>query len=98
MYRDKGYVGGAIFNDDFSVREYISNNKEDLPKLRSSKYLQSNAEDFYKEIKALLDGGEKVLICGTPCQMAALRSFLQKDYENFIIVDFILLVTFLFTC
>lgn len=89
MYRDKGYVGGAIFNDDFSVREYISNNKEDLPKLRSSKYLQSNAEDFYKEIKALLDGGEKVLICGTPCQMAALRSFLQKDYENLIIVDFI---------
>ena len=33
--------------------------------------------------------GEKVLACGTPCQMAALRSFLRKDYENLIIVDFI---------
>lgn len=33
--------------------------------------------------------GEKVLICGTPCQMAALRRFLNKDYENLIIVDFI---------
>lgn len=24
MYRNKGYVGGAIFNEDFSVRQYIS--------------------------------------------------------------------------
>lgn len=89
MYRDKGYVGGAIFNEDFSVKEYISNDKADLPKLRSSKYLQSNSEGFYKEIKSLLSKGEKVLVCGTPCQMAALRAFLRKDYENLIIVDFI---------
>ena len=89
MYRDNGYVGGAIFNEDFFVREYISNRKEDLPKLRSSKYLQSNAEGFYKEIKSLLVKGEKVLVCGTPCQMAALRAFLHKDYENLVIVDFI---------
>ena len=89
MYRDSGYVGGAIFNEDFSVREYISNDKTDLPKLRSSKYLQSNAEGFYKEIKGLLVKGEKVLVCGTPCQMAALRACLRKDYENLIIVDFI---------
>lgn len=89
MYRDNGYVGGAIFNEDFSVREYISNDKTDLPKLRSSKYLQSNAEGFYKKIKGLLVKGEKVLVCGTPCQMAALRAYLRKDYENLIIVDFI---------
>ena len=89
MYRDSGYVGGAIFNEDFSVREYISNDKTDLPKLRSSKYLQSNAEGFYKEIKGLLVKGEKVLVCGTPCQMAALRAYLRKEYENLIIVDFI---------
>lgn len=89
MYRDKGYVGGAIFNEDFSVREYISNDKADLPKLRSSKYLQSNSEGFYKQIKSLLKQDEHVLVCGTPCQMAALRAYLGKDYENLIIVDFI---------
>ena len=89
MYEQGGYVSGAIYNDDFSVRNYISNNPEDLTKLRSSKYLQSKAEGLYSEIKALLKKGEKVLACGTPCQMAALRSFLQKDYENLIIVDFI---------
>ncbi len=89
MYEQSGYVGGAIYNEDFSVRNFVSNNPEDLKKLRSSKYLQSRAEGIFKQIQTLLKNGEKVLACGTPCQMAALRSFLRKDYENLIIVDFI---------
>ena len=89
MYKSNGYVGGAIFNEDFSVRQYISNDKNDLPKLRSSKYLQSHLDGFYKQVKELLDRDEKVLVCGSPCQMAALRAFLRKDYENLIIADFI---------
>jgi coenzyme F420-reducing hydrogenase beta subunit/acetyltransferase-like isoleucine patch superfamily enzyme len=89
MYKDKGYVGGAVFNDDFSVRHYISSDKQDLPRLRSSKYLQSSLEGFYKQVKELLNAGEKVLVCGCPCQMAALRAFLRKDYDNLIIADFI---------
>lgn len=89
MYAQCGYVSGAVYNEDFSVSNYISNNPEDLIRLRSSKYLQSKAEGLYKQIRDLLRNGEKVLACGTPCQMAALRSFLRKDYENLIIVDFI---------
>lgn len=89
MYAQGGYVSGAVYNDDFSVSNYISNNQEDLKRLRSSKYLQSKAEGLYKQIRDLLRNGEKVLACGTPCQMAALRSFLRKDYDNLTIVDFI---------
>ena len=89
MYKSGGYVGGAIFNEDFSVRQYISNEKSDLPKLRSSKYLQSNLEGFYAKVKDLVKNGEKVLVCGSPCQMAALRAFLRKDYDNLIIADYI---------
>lgn len=89
MYEQEGYVSGAIYNDDFSVRNYISDNPDDLARLRSSKYLQSKAEGLYGEIRNLLKNGKKVLACGTPCQMTALRSFLQKDYENLLIVDFI---------
>ena len=89
MYKQGGYVSGAIFNGDWSVSNYISNNKKDLSSLRSSKYVESNAEGLYKEIKHLLRNGEKVLACGSPCQMAALRTFLGKDYENLIIVDFL---------
>lgn len=89
MYRSKGYVGGAIFNEDFSVRQYISNDKADLPKLRSSKYLQSNLEGFFKQVSELVKAGENLLVCGSPCQMAALRAFLRKDYDNLIIADYV---------
>lgn len=90
MLEQGGFVSGAIYNEGFTgVHNYVSNNPDDLEKLRSSKYLQSNAEGIYAEIRDLLRKGEKVLACGTPCQMAALRSFLRKDYENLIIVDFI---------
>lgn len=89
MYEQGGYVSGAVYNEDFSVRNFISSNPADQERLRSSKYLQSKAEGLYKEIRELLRKGEKVLACGTPCQMAALRSFLRKDYDNLIIVDFI---------
>jgi len=89
IYKQKGFVGGAIFNDDFSIRHYVSNDKQDLPKLRSSKYAQSDLSGFYSETKKLLESGESVLVCGCPCQMAGMRSFLGKDYDNLIITDFI---------
>lgn len=89
LYEEGGYVSGAIYTEDFHVKNFISNNPDDLEALRSSKYLESNAEGLYKEIKLLLKKGEKVLACGTPCQMAALRSFLGKEYDNLIIVDFV---------
>lgn len=89
MLERGGYISGAVYDKDFSVKSIVTNNPNDLEQLRSSKYLQSNAANLHKNIKELLQNGEKVLACGTPCQMAALRSFLRKDYDNLIIVDFI---------
>ena len=89
MYAEGGYVGGAVYQDDWSVAHFISNNPEDLLRLRQSKYSQSDTRGFFIEVKKLLNAGEKVLVCGTPCQMAGMRQFLRKDYENLIVVDFI---------
>lgn len=91
MYKAGGYVGGAVFNIDYSVEMFISSNKEDLERIRNSKYAQGTAKGFYIAIRDLLKAGEKVLVCGLPCQMAALRSFLRKDYDNLIIIDLICL-------
>ena len=91
VYRQHGYVGGAIHNEDMSVSQFISNDRHDLIKLRRSKDLQSNAEGFYCKVKTLLNNGEKVLVCGVPCQMAGLRAYLGKEYENLLIVDLICL-------
>ena len=89
MYKQGGYVGGAIFDEGWMVSQLISNDKSDLEKIRGSKLHQSNSQGFYEKVRDLLKAGEKVLVCGIPCQMAALRSFLKKDYENLIIVDLI---------
>lgn len=90
VYKDGGYVGGAVFDGNYrKVFHFISNDRRDLARLRSSKYLQSDASGFYAEVRRLLRNGEKVLVCGTPCQMVALRAFLGRDYDNLIIVDFI---------
>ena len=88
-YQQHYWVGGAIWNENWTVDHFISNNKKDLERLRSSKYIQSDARGFYKKVKDLLVAGEKVLICGTPCQVAGLKSYLRKDYENLVTVDFI---------
>lgn len=89
MYRRGGYVGGAIYGENWDVKHFISNNPEDLQRIRQSKYSQSDATGFYKEVQSLLKKGVQVLVCGTPCQMAALRRFLRKGYDNLIVVDFI---------
>lgn len=91
MYKRKGYVGGAIHNSDFSVSEFISNDKKDLDLLRRSKDLQSDAIGFYLDVKKLLNDGESVHVCALPCQIAALKTFLGKDYDNLITIDLICL-------
>lgn len=88
-YKDGGYVGGAQFNNDLSVSHCISNNKSDLEQLRSSKYLQSDLTGWFKDVKSILKTGLPVVVCGCPCQMAGLKSFLKKDYDNLLILDFV---------
>lgn len=91
MYDDGGYVGGSVYTEDFHAKHILSNKREDLLRIRGSKHFQSETAGMFVQIKALLNQGQKVLVCGAPCQMAGLRLFLGKDYENLIIVDFICL-------
>jgi acetyltransferase-like isoleucine patch superfamily enzyme/coenzyme F420-reducing hydrogenase beta subunit len=89
MFAMNGYVGGAIYNEDHTVKHIITKNKNLLPELRSSKYLQSYTDTLYADIKNLLKADKKVLVCATPCQITALYNVLKKDYDNLITCDFI---------
>lgn len=82
-----GYVAGAIFLNDFSVKHFLTNNIDGLNKIKGSKYTQSDCRGIYKEIASLLRKGEKVMATGTPCQMAGLKQYLRKDYDNLILVN-----------
>ena len=89
MYEQNAYVGGAIYNKDHTVRHIVSPDRQILPEIRSSKYLQSSMEGAYKEVRDLLKAGEKVFFCGTPCQIQGLYKFLRKEYDNLTTCDFI---------
>lgn len=83
-----GVVYGAAWTEHLQLKHMRAESLADLQKLMRSKYVQSDTSDAFGEVKLLLDSGRKVLFCGTPCQTAALRSFLRcKDYEGLCLVD-----------
>lgn len=68
----------------------VVDNKIDLAKLRSSKYVQADAGMIYKQVRTLLRDEQKVLFSGTPCQVAALYAVLGKNhFENLTTVDIV---------
>lgn len=84
--------GGVVFGaamEDFRVHHICVDTLENLPLLQKSKYIQSDLEDSYPRAQALLKAGKTVLFSGTPCQIAGLRSFLGRSYENLICVDIV---------
>lgn len=83
------YVVGAVWDEDWSVKHIVSDKAEDIEKMRSSKYLQSRTGEVYNETKNILNAGKNVLFTGTPCQIAGLKKYLQKDYANLYCVDII---------
>lgn len=62
---------------------------DNIDELCKSKYVYSTPEDTFREIRDFLKNGQKVIFCGTPCQVAGLKSFLRKDYTNLITLDLI---------
>lgn len=84
-----GVVFGARFNQDWDVVHSYTETKEGLGAFRGSKYVQSRIGESYKEAEGFLKAGRKVLFSGTPCQIAGLKRFLRKEYDNLLTVDFI---------
>ena len=89
IFDEKGYIVGAAFDKNLKVEHIMINNKEQLHKIRGSKYVQSYMGDIYKNIREQLKIENKVLFSGCPCQVAGLKKFLGKEYEYFYTVYFI---------
>ena len=84
-----GVIVGAVYHDDMTVGHFVVDRLEDLHKVQSSKYVQSNTEATYSQVKALLINGREVLYSGTPCQIGGLRAYLRKDYDTLYTMDLI---------
>ncbi len=78
---------GAAWNN-LSV-QHIGVGIKNLKVLCKSKYVASDLGDTFNQIKEHLLQNQKVIFCGTPCQVAGLRNFLGKDYEKLLLIDLI---------
>lgn len=84
-----GVVYGARFDKDFNVVSGRAETIEDIHPLMTSKYAQSDCRRMYVQIEKDLKEQREVLVCAAPCQIAAVKTFLGRDYEKLITVDFI---------
>lgn len=84
-----GVVIGAICDAGFTVKHVIAESAGERDRMRGSKYVQSNPGFVYQEAERLLQDGRRVMFVGTPCQVAALRSYLGRDYDNLTTIDFL---------
>ena len=86
--KEDGYVCGCVWDEELRATHIVSNNDSDLPKMQSSKYVQSDLSSCFKEIKELIKTGKKVVFCGTPCQTAGLRQYIGKlaDTEQVVLI------------
>lgn len=84
-----GVVFGAEFDENYNVRHSYVDNMDDLNKFRGSKYVQSTIGSSYYDAKKFLEQGRQVLFTGTPCQIAGLKRYLKKDYDNLVCQDIV---------
>ena len=89
VIENKGTCFGARFNSGHYLKIVRADSYKELDEFQGSKYVQAIADNSYKLAKKDLDSGRMVAFIGTPCQIAALKSFLKKDYDNLITADLI---------
>lgn len=88
IIRRSGIVFGAAFDENFNVVHTTAETISELTTLCSSKYVQSRIPvDCYSQVKKVLSDGRWVYFSGMPCQVAALKNYLGKEYERLITQD-----------
>lgn len=87
-----GVVYGAVMNYDdkkMVTRHQRAVTQVQVNHILGSKYVQSDLGFEYRNAKKDLTEGKKLLFSGTPCQIAGLKKYLGKDYDNLFTIEII---------
>lgn len=79
-------IYGVAMTEDCYGAEMIRA-EENFSLLRSSKYVQAQLGDSFKNAREDLNLGKKVLFSGTGCQINGFKNFLGKEYDNLVCID-----------
>ena len=82
-----GSVFGVKFDRDFNVVYTEARDEISLAPIRGSKYYQADPGTVYRRVRSVLEEEKPVLFTGMPCHIAALKSFLRKDYSKLTTID-----------
>lgn len=83
-----GVVFGSTVLHGYPMTISVENAGE-VDLLRGSRYVWSDPEGSYREARRRLNAGGNCLYIGTPCQVAALISFLHGAHERLLTVDLV---------
>ncbi len=84
-----GVVFGCELDENLVARLVCVSKKNDLARLRGSKYVASDPNTSFRQVKDYLKQNKEVLFTGTGCQIAGLRKFLGNDYPNLLTIEII---------
>lgn len=88
VIKNGGVVFGARFNENWEVVHDYSVTLDGIKEFQRSKYVQSRIGNTFAKAREFLNQGRRVLFSGTPCQIAGLKRYLRKDYnEQLITID-----------
>lgn len=87
-----GVLCAAAYMEDFTVAHILvdsDNEKNLMPRIRGSKYVQSDLKDCFLQIRRKLAECRLVCFVGTTCQVNGLKAFLGRENDNLITVDLV---------
>ena len=85
---DETVIYAPIFSKDhLSVKHRKLETADDVSLICGVPYVQSNAHACFPEIKEALEDNKNVLFIGTPCEVEGAKAYLQKEYDNLILVN-----------
>ena len=82
-----GCVFGVVWRDKVTAVFTKAESMEEVAPMRGSKYVPAVPGMSFREVRAELRKGRRVLFVGVPCQVHALRSYLGKRYDLLLTVD-----------
>lgn len=89
IIEQNGVVFGAKWDGPERVVHGYAEDYDGIKAFQGSKYLQSIIGTSYIDAERFLKQGRQVLFSGTPCQIAGLKLYLHKNYDNLLTVEVI---------
>lgn len=82
-------IFGASIDENLQVIHQAVHSIEKIDILRKSKYVQSNTQRCFEQVRKYLKAGNKVFFVGTPCQIAGLKAYLGTDAPKLLTCDLV---------